>query len=80
MVNAGIFENDLVVVSPDDKGRNGDIIVAMLDDEVTVKTLEQKNNNIRLIPQNDNYKSIPVTGESNFSIIGKVKGVVRWLN
>ena len=80
MINAGIFENDLVVVSPDDKGRNGDIIVAMLDDEVTVKTLEQKNNNIRLIPQNDNYKSIPVTGESNFSIIGKVKGVVRWLN
>ena len=80
MINVGIFENDLVVVSPDDKGRNGDVIVAMLDDEVTVKTLEQKNDNIRLIPQNDNYKPIPINTESNFSIIGKVKGVVRWLN
>jgi repressor LexA len=80
MVNAGIFEGDLVIVSPNDKGMNGDIIVAMLDDEVTVKSLELKNGKIRLIPKNDNYQPIPIEKNSNFSVIGKVKGVVRWLN
>lgn len=80
MINAGIFEGDLVVVSPDDKGKNGDIIVAMLDDEVTVKSIEIKNNSVTLIPENDNYKPIPVKDKNSFSVIGKVKGVVRWIN
>jgi len=80
MINAGIFEGDLVVVSPGDKGKNGDIIVAMLDDEVTVKSLEIKNNKIILLPENDNYKPIFIMDKMNFSVIGKVKGVVRWIN
>jgi len=80
MINAGIFENDLVIVSPNEKGINGDVIVAMLDDEVTVKTLEKKENKIRLIPENDNYKPIEINRNNEFSIVGKVKGVVRWLN
>ncbi len=80
MINAGIFENDLVIVSPNEKGINGDVIVAMLDDEVTVKTLEKKENKIRLIPENDNYKPIEINRTNEFSIVGKVKGVVRWLN
>ena len=80
MVDAGIFEGDLVIVSPDDKGTNGDIIVAMLDDEVTVKSMELKNGKISLIPRNDNYQPIQVEKNNSFSVIGKVKGVVRWLN
>ena len=52
----------------------------MLDDEVTVKTLEKKENKIRLIPENDNYKPIEINRTNEFSIVGKVKGVVRWLN
>ncbi len=80
MINAGIFDNDLVIVSPNEKGINGDVIVAMLDDEVTVKTLEKKENKIRLIPENDNYKPIEINRTNEFSIVGKVKGVVRWLN
>jgi len=80
MINAGIFEGDLVIVSPDDKGKNGDIIVAMLEDEVTVKTLSMEKNKLTLIPANENFKPITVAGRSDFSIIGKVKGVVRWLN
>jgi len=80
MINAGIFEGDLVIVSPNDKGKTGDIIVAMLDDEVTVKTLEIKNEEIKLLPENNSYLPITVTDKNNFSIIGKVKGVVRWLN
>ena len=80
MINAGIFDGDLVIVSPSDKGKNGDIIVAMLDDEVTVKTLKIKNEEVILIPENSSYLPITITNKKNFSIIGKVKGVVRWLN
>jgi len=80
MINVGIFEGDLVIVSPNEKGKNGDVIVAMLDDEVTVKTLDIKNNKLKLVPENDNHQTIPIGEKSNFSIIGKVKGIVRWLN
>jgi len=80
MINAGIFEGDLVVVLPKNEAANGETIVAMLEDEVTVKTFENKNNKVRLIPENDNYKPIDVTGRKDFSIVGKVVGVVRWLN
>ena len=80
MINAGIFEGDVVIVSPNQKGKNGDIIVAMLDDEVTVKRLEMKNNKIKLLPENEDFQPIQITEKNRFSIIGKVKGVVRWLN
>jgi repressor LexA len=80
MINAGIFEGDVVIVSPNQKGKNGDVIVAMLDDEVTVKRLEMKNNLIKLLPENDDFQPIQINEKSRFSIIGKVKGVVRWLN
>ncbi len=80
MINVGIFEGDLVIVSPDNKGKRGDVIVAMLDDEVTVKTLNVKKNKIVLSPENDNYNPITIEDKNSFTIIGKVKGVVRWLN
>lgn len=80
MINAGIFEDDLLIVSPNEETINGDIVVAMLDDEVTVKKLERKNSAIRLIPENDNYKPIEVSNRKNFSIVGKVLGVFRWIN
>ncbi len=80
MVNAGIFENDLVIVTPRTDAANGDIVVAMLEDEVTVKTFEKKNNQVRLLPQNDNYQPIEVDKSKEFKLVGKVTGVVRWLN
>lgn len=80
MINAGIFEDDLLIVSPNEETINGDIVVARLDDEVTVKKLERKNSAIRLIPENDNYKPIEVSNRKNFSIVGKVLGVFRWIN
>jgi repressor LexA len=80
MVNAGIFENDLVIVVPHSNAVNGDIIVAMLEDEVTVKTFEKKNESIRLLPQNDNYAPIEIDKSKEFRIVGKVTGIVRWLN
>jgi repressor LexA len=80
MVDAGIFENDLVIVIPRTDASNGDIIVAMLGDEVTVKTFERKKDRIRLLPQNKNYEPIEVNSLKEFKIVGKVTGVVRWLN
>ena len=80
MVNAGIFEGDLVIVSSRNNATNGDIVVAMLDDEVTVKTFENKNDKMRLLPQNENYEPIVIDKTKEFKIVGKVTGVVRWLN
>ncbi len=80
MIEAGIFENDLLLISPQQTADNSDIIVAMLDGEVTVKTFIKNDNNISLIPANKNYEPIKVNSGQEFSIIGKVKGVLRWLN
>jgi repressor LexA len=79
MINAGIFEGDLVIVQPNAEAKNGDIIVARLYDEVTVKTYENKNNNIRLIPENSEYQPLEINDNSEFTIVGKVTGVVRYL-
>ena len=80
MVNAGIFDGDLVIVSPKHNALTNEIIVARIDDEVTVKKYFARGNEVKLIPENDKYSPIIVTTENDFSIIGKVTGVVRWLN
>lgn len=80
MINAGIFEGDLVIVLPVKDAANGDIVVAMINDEATVKTYENKKNKIRLIPENEKYSPIEINDLLEFSIIGKVIGVLRWLN
>ncbi len=80
MINAGIFEGDLVIVHPQKNAVNGEIVVALLDDEATVKKFEMKGSAVRLIPENNKYQPIEVTGDKEFSLIGKVVGVVRWLN
>jgi SOS-response transcriptional repressor LexA len=80
MINAGINDGDLVVVSPNEQTKNGDIVVAMLNNEATVKRFENLNNKIKLIAENNSYSPIEVKDEDDFKIIGKVKGVVRWLN
>ncbi len=80
MINVGIYEGDLVIVSSKRDIHNSDTVVAMLNDEATVKTYENKNGKIKLIPQNEKYKPIEIAGTDDFKLIGKVIGVVRWLN
>ncbi len=80
MINAGIFEGDFVIVVPSTEVKNGDIVVALIDDEATVKTFENKNGGIRLLPANDCYQPIEVKNSSNFSLAGKVKGIIRYFN
>jgi repressor LexA len=80
MIDVGINDKDLVIVSPREQAKNGDIVVAMLNDEATVKKFEFINNKVRLIAENNAYLPIEVKLEDDFKVIGKVKGVVRWLN
>lgn len=80
MINAGINDGDLVIVSPNEQSRNGDIVVAMLNDEATVKRFELSGKKITLIAENDAYLPIQIKNDDEFRLIGKVKGVVRWLN
>jgi len=80
MINAGIFEGDVVIINPQKDANNGEIIVAMIENEATLKRFERKNGNISLIPENDNYSPINVHNLDNFSIIGKALGVFRWYN
>lgn len=80
MIEAGIFDGDFLIVSSRKEALNGEIIVAMVGDEVTVKTYENKSNKIRLVPQNKNYSPIHIDDKSDFSVLGKVSGVIRLLN
>ena len=79
MINAGINDKDLVIVSPGEQAKNGDIVVAIINDEATVKKFEIINNKIRLIAENNAYSPIEVKNHDDFKLVGKVKGVVRWL-
>ena len=80
MINVGIFEDDMVIVQPSTEVNNGDIVVARIFDEVTVKTYQKKNDKISLIPENPKYNPIQIDETIEFSIVGKVTGVVRWIN
>lgn len=77
MINAGILEGDLVIIQPQREAQNGDIIVALLHDEATMKRFRLENNKIYLIPENDNYEPIVIDNPEEFTIIGKVVGVFR---
>ena len=74
MINAGILSGDKVVVRPQPTANDGQIVVARLGDEATVKRLRRRNGEIWLLPENDNYE--PING-MEAEIIGIVKAVVR---
>ena len=74
MLNAGILPGDLVVVRRQQVANNGEIVVAMIDDEATVKRFSRQNGHIWLLPENDAYS--PIDG-TYAQILGKVAAVVR---
>lgn len=77
MIEAGILDKDLVLVKQQPTANNGDIIVALIEDEATVKTFYKENGYVRLQPQNQ-YMD-PIIVKDNLSILGKVIGVFRKL-
>ena len=74
MINAGIYNGDQVFVNRCNSARNGDTIVALVDDSATVKTFYKENGHIRLQPENDTMEPIIV---EDCQILGKVYGVFR---
>jgi len=80
MINAGIVENDYVIVAAQSFAQHDDIVVALIDEDATVKRYWQKNNAIKLIPENDKYQPIEIVNKEVFHIAGKVIGVIRWYN
>ena len=74
MINAGILPGDTVIVRPQSSADDGQIVVARIGDEATVKRLRRRNGQVWLLPENDAYD--PIDG-SEAELIGLVKGVVR---
>jgi len=78
MRDAGIFDKDYVLVNPQGDAETGEIVIAMLDGEVTVKRLIKKEDQIILQPQNPDFRPIYITDETtDFKILGISGGVIR---
>ncbi len=74
MLGAGILPGDLVIVHRQETFRNGDIVVALFDDEATVKTYHMERGHLWLLPENPEYQ--PIDGEG-CALLGKVAAVLR---
>ena len=77
MINAGIFDGDYIVVKEQHDARDGEIVVALIDDSATVKTFYRERDRIRLQPENDAMEPIYV---KNPTILGRVTALVRSLS
>ncbi len=75
MINAGILDGDTILVKQQNTARNGDMVVALVEDEATVKTFYKERDYIRLQPENDNMNPILVP---DCQILGIVFGVFRF--
>ncbi|CDC80161.1 MAG: transcriptional repressor LexA [Clostridia bacterium] len=74
MINAGINNGDYIIVSKENTARNGQIVVAMIDGNATVKTFYKEKDHVRLQPENDTMEPIIV---KDVQIVGKVVGLFR---
>ena len=74
MINAGILNDDMVLVRPQHEASNGSIVVALVDGDATVKRFEKSDGHVKLIAENPAYEPI-IT--NNVSLVGQVRGVIR---
>jgi repressor LexA len=79
MIEAGIMENDYVVVRHQETAQPGAMIVALVEDEATVKYYRPSQDRVELVPANAKYRPIVVPAGEEFRILGIVRGVVRTL-
>lgn len=78
MIDVGIYDGDLLAVHKTNQARDGEIVVARLDEEVTVKRLQRKSGHIELIAENPDFEPIIVRpGEVEFAIEGVAVGLIR---
>ncbi len=74
MINAGIFDGDIIIIEKTPVAENGEIVVALIEDEATVKRFYKENGHFRLQPENDTMAPIIV---DEVAILGKVKSLIR---
>lgn len=79
MLNAGIHDGDLVVVERQETAREGEIVVALVEGEATVKRFSRKGGSPALLPENPDFEPIPLAEAESAAIVGRVTGVVRKL-
>ena len=77
MQNIGIMDGDLLAVKRSPDARNGQIVVARIDDEVTVKRFNRRGRIVELLPENDDFSPIIVSDENDFAIEGIAVGLIR---
>jgi repressor LexA len=77
MLNAGITDRDVIIVRQQPIAENGDIVVALLHDEATVKRLVIHRERIELRPENRSFQPIVIGPEDDLRILGKVVGIRR---
>lgn len=77
MIGSGLFDGDLVLVRKQNVASLGDIVVARIEDETTVKRYHEKKGRISLIPDNPDFDTIHILLDEDFEILGKVIGLWR---
>ena len=78
MINAGIFEQDLLAIKKTSSAKDNEIVVARIEDDVTVKRFQRHGSKVSLIAENDEYAPIDVDLQTQvFTIEGKVVGLIR---
>ena len=78
MINVGIYDGDLLIVSPQKVAQNGDIVVAVIGEEATVKTFYREKDRIRLQPENDAME--PIYVKEDIQLAGRVTGLFRTMH
>lgn len=77
MINAGIYDQDVLIVDRSLTPKQSDIVIAVLDGELTVKRLKLEGEKITLLPENPDYPAIPITKVMSFTIWGVVTTVIH---
>lgn len=77
MRDAGILDGDLLAVKRANEARNGQIVVARIDDEVTVKRYNKRGAKIQLLPENPDFEPIVISADQDFSLEGIATGLIR---
>jgi len=77
MINAGISQGDILIVDRAVEPRNNSIVIAVLNNEFTVKRVRFLKNKIQLIPENENYSIIEIDENQDFEIWGTVVSVIK---
>lgn len=77
MINAGIFDGDIVIVDKSIKPKNGKIVIAVVDGDMLIRRYEQTMNKLRLVPETPKLSAIDVSEFSDFKIWGVVMHVIR---